>query len=785
MEYLTRIPVFRAAPQKHSPVRNVAQIKEQCRASSRPTRIPPPLGRQQSLKTPPTNQGFAFKQPPFTGHLCDRHLGSQQKKLTQTETIQRSGATTKAQSTNKRGLRLQVDPVTSPSSNTTSAFPSEQNITPDTGRDSNHTSAWSAEQQHTAVRGRASSDSHIHISEQQTNRSSMGSPPQHSDGLATPDSCISIKECCDRIERLLQRAQQMRRKCEPRQALAPPQTPMHPDKRRALSPNTHTNATGGLCHSDIICSTASSVATEAIGNSDALDTSVKSNSSKSYSPRRDSKTEIPDAEAGTTQGFLGTKLVAETPAERTREKLALLRARRASQLREIESGSPQRDSETARTDAETGATQEFFGTKLAAETPAERTREKLALLRARRASQLGETEPDISQCDSKTAIPYAETGGDSGILWVSQLGETEPDISQCDSKTAIPYAETGATQEFFGTKLAAETPVERTREKLALLRARRASQLSEDKADNSTSELTKEMVRMRSESSMTTFYHSDERDEDNDAGFFESSDNLILFREIERTARDITWDKRVFYYHVSRTNKRFRHATEDITIADCRDSCLADLADQQGATHERNSSGARDALASCRHSRDAPNARQQQDAADVAGFGEQMEDDDDDWWLDRFGYIDFRRRSCSSMESTTSLLSPAPEESSAPPTPPPACKSPEPLASLSYATSGRTWSINSSTARVATANFNKAISTAAATASPQLNEEFFYGSLLDKEDPAAKPISAVDAEEAAYAQLRIPNAEKCEFNHNVLQARAAIQALTRLVLRAM
>ncbi|PIA13682.1 hypothetical protein COEREDRAFT_89326 [Coemansia reversa NRRL 1564] len=752
MEYLTRILVFRAAPQKHSPVRKVAQITEQCRASARPTRIPLPLSRQQSLKTP-TNQGFSINHSSSTDCLCDKRLQSQQQQHSRTVALQRSGASTKAQNANKRVHRLQAHPKTSPSSNATGAFPSRRNTTPGTDHDSNREFACRAEQQRTATRGRACSDLRIHISGQQANRSSMHSPQQLTGGIVTPDPCMPAEECDERIEQLLKRVQHMRHEYEAHKVVAPPQTPTRLDERRVLSPDTHTNAAGGCGHGNIKCSTASSVVMETISDNDALDTAVKSNSSKSHGPRHGYKTARPDAKTGATQSFLGTELAVETPAERTREKLALLRARRASQLGETEPGSPRRDSETSRPDAETGATQSFLGTELAAETPIERTREKLAVLRARRASQLGETEPGSPRRDSKTAR------SDAG---------------------------TGTTQDFLGTKLVAETPAERTREKLAVLRARRVSQLNEDKADNSTSELTKKMVQMRSENSLTTFYHSDERDEDNGAGFFESSDNLILFREIERTARDITWDKRVFYYHVSRTNERFRHATEDITIADCRDSCLADLADQQGATHERNSSGARDALASRRHSRGAPNARQQQDAADIAEFGEQMEDDDDDRWLDRFGYIDFCHRSCSSMASATSLSSPAFEEFSAPPTPPPACNSPEPLASPSYATSGRTWSINSSTARVATANFNKAISAAvAAAASPQLNEEFFDGSLLDKEDPAAKPISTVDAEEAACAQLRMSKAEKREFNRNVSQARAAIQALTRLVLRAM
>ncbi|PIA13698.1 hypothetical protein COEREDRAFT_83298 [Coemansia reversa NRRL 1564] len=692
----TRMSLFGAAPQEHSPVRNVA---EQYRASSRLTRTPPALSTQQPLKTPPTNQDFAINHPSSTGRLRDRRLQSQQQQHSRTVTLQRSGAATNVQNLNERGPQLQFNLATSPSPKSTSAFLSRQNTTPGTERDSNRELAWRAEQQRTATRGRACSDLRIHISGQQANRSSMHSPQQLTGGLAVPDPCMPIEECGERIERLLQRVQQMHREYETRQSLAPPQTPTRLDERRVLSPNMHTDAAHERGRTDSRCSTASSVATEAISDSGAPDTTVKPDNSEAYNTRLDTAATNSDAEARATLGLFGTELAAKTPIERTREKLALLRARRAARLREEEAGSP-----------------------------------------------------------------------------TSELNMETSDVR------------------------------------------------------------AKNMVRTRSEISGTTFYPSDEDDGADGAGFYETRDNLALFREIEMPARDIHWDKRVFYHHVSRTNERFRLATEGVTIADCRDSCLAELTGRRAATQERNNSGTHDALASRRNSRGTPNSRRQQESRDVAALAAWMEEDEDcgsddadhsfDWSRNGFGYMEFRRRSRSSMASTTSLLSPAPEPSSAPPSPPPACDSLEPLVSPSYASSGHTWSITSSTARVATANFNEAVSAAAAAASPQPDEQFFDASqpgafgmgarnraqrglhmhpgfgealegiaegdepesdddwmLLNKEDVVSEPISTVDAEEAARAQLCVLKAENRELDCNVTQARATIQALTRLILR--
>ncbi|KAJ2808733.1 hypothetical protein H4R20_000678 [Coemansia guatemalensis] len=682
--------VFGAAPQEHSSTSSVAEATEH-HTSARLTRTPPALSAQQPLKTPPTNQNFNL--PPSTGRLCDRRQQSQQR--FRTATLQRSGAATKVQNANERGLQLQFNPVSPLPPSNLSAFPTQQKIALGIDRNSEREFSWRVEQQHSAVRGRASSDLRVHIPGQQTNRSSICSPQQLTSVLAVPDPCMPIEECGERIERLLQRVQQMHREYETRQAMAPPQTPTRLDERRVRSPNAHNNGTRGRAHAGSRCSTASSVATEAISDSGAPDAAAKNE--EAHSPRRRAETMNPDAEAKLTSGGLfGTELVAKTPIERTREKLALLRARRAARLREEEKAcSPTSDSAT-------------------------------------------------------------ETSG-----------------------------------------------------------AR-----------------AKDLVRTRSEISGTTAYPSDEDDGTDGAGFYEARDNLALFREIEMPARDIHWDKRVFYHHVSRTNERFRHATEDVTIADCRDSCLAELTGRRPAARERNSTGA--PLASRRRSRGTPRRQQE---AEVAALSAWMEEDDDcgsddadhsfDWSRNGFGYMEFRRRSRSSMASTASLLSPAAEPCPAPATPPPACDSLEPLVSPSHASSGHTWSITSSTARAATANFNEAVSAAAAAASPQPDEECFDAALpgvfgmgarthvqrglhlhsgfgetlegiaegdepdtdddwllLDKEDVVAEPVSTIDAEEAARAQLRVLKAENQELYRNVSQARATIQALTRIVLRA-
>ncbi|PIA17053.1 hypothetical protein COEREDRAFT_14911 [Coemansia reversa NRRL 1564] len=228
MEYLKRILVFRAAPQKHSPVCNVAQIAKQYHASNKFTRVPPALGRQQFLKTPPTNQGFIKNNLSSIGCLCDRRLQSQQQQHSRTAAPQ---------------------------------------------RDSNRKFAWRAKQQNTAI-------------------------------------------------------------------LAPPETPTHPDERRELSPDTHTNAAGEHDHGDVICSTASSVTKKAIDDSDTPNTSEKLNSGKIYSPWCDSKSANPDAEVRAMQDFLSTELMVETSIECTREKLALFCTSKAARLKRDRAGSP-------------------------------------------------------------------------------------------------------------------------------------------------------------------------------------------------------------------------------------------------------------------------------------------------------------------------------------------------------------------------------------------------------------------------------------------------------------
>ncbi|KAJ2079500.1 hypothetical protein H4R24_003733 [Coemansia sp. RSA 988] len=662
--------VFGAAPQEHTSTHDVAQATEQYHTA----RTPPAFSAKQPLKTPPTNQGFTINQPSSTGRLRDRR----QQQRTRTAPLQRSDAATRVHNGNVRGNQLQFNPISFP--NNTSSLVPRQNITAGTERDGEF--IWRAEQQHSRVRGRASSELRVQIPGQQT-RTSICSP-QHT-GLTVPDPCMPIEECGERIERLLQRVQQMHREYETRQALAPPQTPTRLDEQRMKLTNARTNDIRG--HTDN--STASSVATEALNDSGAPDATVRLRSEGILSPRR--RAETRDVEAKVIQeGLFGTELVAKTPIERTREKLALLRARRAARLRE-------------------------------------------------------EVDSPISE----------------SVMETSQVR-------------------------------------------------------------------AKDLVRTRSEISGTTAYPSDEDDGTDGAGFYEMRDNLALFREIDMPARDIHWDKRVFYHHVSRTNERFRHATEDVTIADCRDSCLSELTGRRPTSQESNSTGARDVLR--RRSRGTFNVRQQE-AGEVEALCAWMEEDDCendeadhsfDWSRNGFGYMEFRRRSRSSVASTASLLSPAPEPH---PATPPASGSLERMVSPSHASSGHTWSITSSTARAATANFNEAVSAAAAAGSPLPDEECFdfaqpgvfgmgtrthvqrglhqhphsgFGEtlegiaesdepdddwlLLDKED-GVDPASTIDVEEAAQAQLRVLKSENYELTCNVSQSRAAIQALVRIALR--
>ncbi|KAJ2157373.1 hypothetical protein GGF46_004549 [Coemansia sp. RSA 552] len=231
------------------------------------------------------------------------------------------------------------------------------------------------------------------------------------------------------------------------------------------------------------------------------------------------------------------------------------------------------------------------------------------------------------------------------------------------------------------------SPVDEIRAKIERIRARRAAKLDEERARplspassaDSSGRRVAPMSRKHSEISGTTYYTSDEANDDEwgpDADdFFENRDNLMLFREVDIPVKDLDWDKRVFYHHVSRTNEEHRRATEDVEIADYREECLAELLGRRNAANIVRANGQkprrRDGLDGILEG--IPEAdgvalnepRQEEVDAMSKWWVENASDEDEDadhsfdWSRDGFGYMEFRRQSRSSAAaSRSSIMSP-------------------------------------------------------------------------------------------------------------------------------
>ncbi|KAJ2797704.1 hypothetical protein H4R21_004215 [Coemansia helicoidea] len=346
-----------------------------------------------------------------------------------------------------------------------------------------------------------------------------------------------------------------------------------------------------------------------------------------------------------------------------------------------------------------------------------------------------------------------------------------------------------------------KTPIEEMRAKIQRVRARRAERLREEQASLSPPSgggRPAALTRMHSEISGTTYYASD--DDEVSGDFFENKENLALFREAQMPARDIDWDKRVYYHHVARTNDDFRSATQDVEIADCRDACFVELVGRKTAARIARAHRPEP------RRRALPESPLRLDDADAAAVSAWIDEDSDDsggeadrsfdWSRHGFGYMEFRRRSLAS----SAILSPGatPEPPSLPPHLPPPD---DPAASLmAGAKSGRTWSITSSTARAATDNFNQAVAAASAAAAagagggttgawPASDARFcpqHVALLSESEDSDADDdwdmLDSEDVEARQAAQLESLRRENADLQRAVERSRRAVFALARVVL---
>lgn len=164
---------------------------------------------------------------------------------------------------------------------------------------------------------------------------------------------------------------------------------------------------------------------------------------------------------------------------------------------------------------------------------------------------------------------------------------------------------------------------ESIRDKLEKMRARR-----QRKHQDSDEDLPTMGRRTVSAATTAVCIDSDDSDSDDSNGgegedFFESSRVARLFEEIDVPTKDLTWDKRVFYYHAT------SQTTDGWCIKDCRQECLNELL-----------------------------------GGEVEDISEWLEEDEEggdwadrslDWSKDGFGYMEFRR-----LSNAMSPTSPAP-----------------------------------------------------------------------------------------------------------------------------
>ncbi|KAJ1760476.1 hypothetical protein EV180_000171 [Coemansia sp. RSA 518] len=380
-------------------------------------------------------------------------------------------------------------------------------------------------------------------------------------------------------------------------------------------------------------------------------------------------------------------------------------------------------------------------------------------------------------------------------------------------------------------------PSDDMRAKIERVRARRAARLKDEMHESPVHSPVGEsfeqaqLPRMRSEISGTTYYASD----DDECDFFEMHDNLMLFREMEVPVKDVDWDKRVYYHHVARTNDAFRKAVEDVEIADCRESYVAELlgrreaadilrsdagnlrADQSSLRADQSNFRADQSNLrtdqSNEHVDEAPHISRsegmmagefaQPNQAEADAVLEWMDDESDvsseghsfDWTQHGFGYMEFRRRSRSSLASS-SVLSPgehtprrglsdlmANDQSR------PISESPS-IRPMDATRSGLEWSVSSSTARAATANFSEAVAAVGNVRQvlPGLAEVDESDSdddwhMLDSGD-LARPMTAAEEEAMAQEQLHELRSQNQELRVQVQHMFKAVASLTQVVIGA-
>ncbi|KAJ2303593.1 hypothetical protein IWW54_005678 [Coemansia sp. RSA 2705] len=309
----------------------------------------------------------------------------------------------------------------------------------------------------------------------------------------------------------------------------------------------------------------------------------------------------------------------------------------------------------------------------------------------------------------------AQSPGSSGTVSTASIRSDSAHAAQAEPfSPRRRAATTGPSGEKAGARLAfgaspepapARAPIEEMRAKIERVRARRAARLKAEMSPSpplSPACAQPAMARMRSEISGTTFYASDD---DSDSDFFEACDNLMLFREMDVPIKDVDWDKRVYYHHVARTDERFRRAVEDVEIADCRDACLTALLRRREAACVLRGDGSGEAAMAGAFAR--PSRREaaavlawMDDESDVSSEGHSFE-----WTQDGFGYVEFRRQSRSSLASS-SVMSPGRGLAT-----PSRYEQRQPISTVieSPLQSALEWSVTSSTARAATANFSEAV----------------------------------------------------------------------------
>ncbi|KAJ2407023.1 hypothetical protein J3F80_003111 [Coemansia sp. RSA 2526] len=325
-------------------------------------------------------------------------------------------------------------------------------------------------------------------------------------------------------------------------------------------------------------------------------------------------------------------------------------------------------------------------------------------------------------------------------------------------------------------------PSDDMRAKIERVRARRAARLKDEMHESPVHSPVGEsfeqaqLPRMRSEISGTTYYASD----DDECDFFEMHDNLMLFREMEVPVKDVDWDKRVYYHHVARTNDAFRKAVEDVEIADCHE-----------APHISRSEGMMAGEFAQPNQAEADAVLEwMDDESDVSSEGHSF-----DWTQHGFGYMEFRRRSRSSLASS-SVLSPgehtprrglsdlmANDQSR------PISESPS-IRPMDATRSGLEWSVSSSTARAATANFSEAVAAVGNVRQvlPGLAEVDESDSdddwhMLDSGD-LARPMTAAEEEAMAQEQLHELRSQNQELRVQVQHMFKAVASLTQVVIGA-